>query len=65
VVSAVVEATSATFVTLVVPLAADDPLPRLNVRRQGERTAVEVDGRHAVAWWVEAGALTLDAGAGS
>jgi heparinase II/III-like protein len=65
VVSAVVEGVDATFVTLVVPLAQDDPLPELTVRRHGERTAVEVEGRHAVAWRMEAGELALEPGSGS
>jgi hypothetical protein len=65
VVSAVVEGVDAAFVTLVLPLAADDPLPELTVRRQGPRTAVEVDGQGRVAWRVEAGELALEAGAES
>jgi Heparinase II/III-like protein/Heparinase II/III N-terminus len=65
VVSAAVEGVEAAFVTLVVPLAADDPLPTLTVRREGGRTEVEIDGRAPVAWRVEAGELALEAGARS
>jgi Heparinase II/III-like protein/Heparinase II/III N-terminus len=64
VVGAAVEGVAeAGFVTLVVPLGAGDPLPGLAVRRQGARTAIEVDGtgrRHAVTWRLHAAGLELE-----
>jgi hypothetical protein len=66
VVSAVLEGEArANFVTLVAPLAADDPLPELTVWREGGRTRVEVDGGDPLAWRMERGELVLEAGGAS
>jgi Heparinase II/III-like protein/Heparinase II/III N-terminus len=48
----------ARFVTLVAPLREHEPLPPFDVRRTGERTEVEVDGR-VVAWTVGREGLEL------
>jgi hypothetical protein len=63
VVSAVVGGVEASFVTLVAPLDPGEPPPGLTVRREGGRTAVEVDG-WAVAWRVQDGELALEEGRG-
>jgi hypothetical protein len=54
------EGVDADFVTLVAPLGSDEPLPELTVRRQGERTQVQVDGSDPLAWRIADGRLQVE-----